>query len=73
MISGHSKRKIQGLWYIEHNGEGGGLTMPEEGESFWGVPYCFHSDNSMSFIEVVRERKVIRVINTAAVSQIDFA
>ena len=72
MITGNNERPIKSFSYIDHIGEGLGTVTPKEGEEFIGIPYAWHSDNSYPFIEVRKEGKVTRTINTLDVSEIVF-
>jgi len=72
MISGNSERPIKMYHLIDRLGKGYGWTKPEDGEEFWGIPYQWHGDNSMPFIEHRKNGFISQTVNVSDVSAIEF-
>jgi len=72
MITGNAPRRIKTYLPIDYCAEGFGYVKPGEGEVFLGIPYNWHSDNSLPFIQHVKNGMVIKTINAADVAVIVF-
>lgn len=72
MINGGRAIRIKEFLYIDRNAEGCGFVKPEHGEEFWGVPYGFDGETSLPYIEVYKNGKILRTINCADISTIEF-
>ena len=72
MITGNCERPIKEYLIIDRTAEGFGYVRPGEGETFVGIPYSWHCDGSMPFIEHRRDGKVIVTVNCADVAEIHF-
>ena len=72
MISGNSERPIKRYHFIDRLEEGYGWTNPDEGEEFWGIPYQWHGDNSLPFIEHRVNGFVTQTVNATDISSIEF-
>ena len=72
MIKGNKPRKINRFLFIDRCGEGFGFSLPKKGEKFIGIPYSYYEDTSQPHIEVYYDGKIIRTINCADISQIEF-
>ena len=70
MISGNSERKIKAYIFIDD--EGCGWTIPDDDEEIWGIPYCWHSENSAPFIEHRMGGFVTVTVNCSDISLIEF-
>jgi hypothetical protein len=72
MISGNKESRIAMYIFLDPKGEGYPWVKPESGEELWGIPYGFHTENSMSFIEHWKNGVLIKTVNTADISLIEF-
>ena len=74
MITGNTERKIEKYLPIDRCAEGYGFVTAKTGEELIGIPYQWHSDNSMPFIEHRRQitGEVVRTVNALDVSEIVF-
>lgn len=72
MITGNSERKIEKYLPIDRCGDGFGFEIPKNGEEFIGIPYQWHSENSMAFIEYRVNGIVTKTVNALDVSEILF-
>jgi hypothetical protein len=72
MITGNSERPIKEYLLIDRLAEGYGYVTPKEGEAFVGIPYSWHCDGSMPFIEHRKNGKVIVTVNVIDIAEIHF-
>ncbi len=73
MITGNKVRKIKRYLPMSHGGDVYGWVQLSHGWSMRGIPYQWHSDNSMPFIEVVdASGNVVRTVNALDCSEIEF-
>ena len=72
MITGNSERKIKEYLPIDHCGEGRGYISPQDGVEFIGIPYQWHSENSLPFIEHRLNGVVVATVNALDVADIKF-
>ncbi len=77
MITGDKEREIKGYLMIDRLGEGRCWTEPFEGTETEGIkivgmPIGYFGDNSPAFIEHRKNGVVIKTVNCADVSEIQF-
>jgi len=74
MITGNTESKIEKYIFIDRCAGGYGFVIAEPGEEIVGIPYQWHSDNSMPFIEHRRQitGEVVKTVNAIDVSEIIF-
>jgi hypothetical protein len=72
MITGNNERPIKEYWIIDHCSEGYYGITAGDGEKIVGIPYKWHSDNSIPFIEHRKNGTVIKTVNALDVSIITF-
>lgn len=74
MITGKNPRIVSRYLPIPHGNEICGYLSPEEGWSFIGIPYQWHSENSLPFIEIFDPSgNIVRTVNALDCSEIEFA
>lgn len=72
MIKGNNPVKIKEYTFIDHKGEGLGITRPKQNEVIVGYPYNYYSDNAYPFIEHIINGKVTQSVNPLDLAWIEF-
>ena len=74
MITGDTESKIEKYMFIDRCGVGYNFITAGCGEELVGIPYRWHSDSSMPFIEHRHQitGKVVKTVNALDVSEIVF-
>ena len=72
MIHGNKEVKIVRYLQIDHCSKGCSWITPKFGEKFIGIPYGWVEENSIPFIEITMNGKLIKSINALDLSEIEF-
>ena len=72
MITGNCERIITEYLPIDRMAWGIGYVQPQDGETIVGIPYSWHCEGSLPFIEHRKDGKVIKTVNCTDVSEIHF-
>ncbi len=63
---------IKRYLFIDRCAEGVGFITPEEGEEIFAIPFGWYNDNSTAFIEHRKNGRIIKTVNCADISVIEF-